>query len=90
VAAQAEGGGGFALSGRQGQDAGTKCVPYSLSAGTDNKAFAAAGMRGYGFVPLRLPATFDFARMFHGVDERIPLTSLSFGVRTLSRFLTAC
>jgi acetylornithine deacetylase/succinyl-diaminopimelate desuccinylase-like protein len=28
--------------------------------------------------------------MFHGVDERVPLDSLKFGVRVLDRFLDEC
>ncbi|HEX6443812.1 MAG TPA: M20/M25/M40 family metallo-hydrolase [Streptosporangiales bacterium] len=67
----------------------TACaVPYCLSAGTDNKTFAPLGIRGFGFVPLRLPADLDFAGMFHGVDERVPVDALKFGVRVLDRLLT--
>lgn len=64
-------------------------APYLLSAGTDNKALAPLGITGYGFVPLALPADFDFPAMFHGVDERIPIASLHFGTRVLARFLAA-
>ncbi|MDO5724653.1 MAG: M20/M25/M40 family metallo-hydrolase [Flaviflexus sp.] len=64
-------------------------APYLLSAGTDNKALAPLGITGYGFVPLALPADFDFPAMFHGVDERIPLEALHFGTRVLARFLAA-
>jgi acetylornithine deacetylase/succinyl-diaminopimelate desuccinylase-like protein len=62
-------------------------VPYTLSGGTDLKAFSRLGMRGFGFSPLRLPAGLDFSGMFHGVDERVPVDSLRFGVRVLDRFL---
>ena len=65
-------------------------LPYCLSGGTDNKAFSRLGIRGYGFAPLRLPAGLDFAGMFHGVDERVPLDALRFGVRTFDRFLRTC
>jgi len=44
-------------------------------------------MRCFGFSPLRLPAELDFAGMFHGVDERVPVEGLRFGARVLSRFL---
>jgi acetylornithine deacetylase/succinyl-diaminopimelate desuccinylase-like protein len=44
-------------------------------------------MRCFGFSPLRLPPALDFTGMFHGVDERVPLDGLRFGVRALSRFL---
>jgi acetylornithine deacetylase/succinyl-diaminopimelate desuccinylase-like protein len=65
-------------------------LPYCLSGGTDNKNFSEAGVVGYGFAPLRLPPELDFSGMFHGVDERVPVDSLRFGVRTLSRFLRTC
>jgi acetylornithine deacetylase/succinyl-diaminopimelate desuccinylase-like protein len=38
---------------------------------------------------LRLPADLDFASLFHGIDERVPVESLRFGVRVLDRFLRA-
>ncbi len=47
-------------------------------------------MRCLGFSPLRLPPELDFAGMFHGVDERVPLDALQFGVRVLDRFLDDC
>ena len=65
-------------------------LPYCLSGGTDNKAYAKLGITGYGFAPLRLPAGLNFAGMFHGVDERVPVDSLRFGTRTLGRFLDGC
>ncbi|MFI6485548.1 M20/M25/M40 family metallo-hydrolase [Nonomuraea sp. NPDC050663] len=65
-------------------------VPYTLSGGTDLKAFSSLGIKGYGFAPLRLPADLDFAGMFHGVDERVPVDSLHFGTRVLDRFLDLC
>ncbi len=63
------------------------CLPYLLSAGTDNKALYKLGIRGFGFVPLRVPADFDFPGMFHGVDERVPVESLAFGQRVLSELI---
>ena len=69
------------------EDPKAQVVPYCLSGGTDNKAFARLGIRGYGFSPLQLPADLDFPAMFHGVDERVPLEGLRFGVRALDRFL---
>ncbi|GAA3423996.1 M20/M25/M40 family metallo-hydrolase [Streptosporangium sandarakinum] len=72
------------------EDPGALAVPYTLSGGTDLKAFSMLGMRGFGFAPLRLPADLDFSGMFHGVDERVPVDSLQFGVRVLDRFLDAC
>ena len=72
------------------EDPGARAVPYMLSGGTDAKSFSRLGMRCFGFSPLRLPADLDFSGMFHGVDERVPLDSLKFGVRVLDRFLDEC
>ena len=60
-------------------------IPYCMSGGTDAKQFSALGILGYGYSPLRLPAGYDYAAMFHGVDERVPVDALHFGVRTLDR-----
>ncbi|MGV9775591.1 M20/M25/M40 family metallo-hydrolase [Streptosporangium sp. NPDC003464] len=71
------------------EDPTARAVPYCMSGGTDNKTFFAdLNIRGFGFVPLRLPADMDFAAMFHGVDERVPVDALQFGTRVLDRLLT--
>ena len=75
------------LEALRAEDPAARTVPYCLSAGTDNKTFASLGMTGYGFVPLRLTPDLDFAAMFHGVDERVPVSALDFGARVLDRFL---
>jgi len=72
------------------QDPDARMVPYMLSGGTDAKAFAKLGMRCFGFAPLRLPPELDFAALFHGVDERVPVDALKFGVRVLDHFLRHC
>src|SRR5690625_771558 len=69
------------------EDPDATVLPYMLSGGTDNKALSRLGIAGYGFAPLQLPADMDFAGMFHGVDERVPVDSLKFGTRVLERFL---
>jgi acetylornithine deacetylase/succinyl-diaminopimelate desuccinylase-like protein len=70
-----------------GQDPEGIPVPYLMSGGTDNKALSELGIVGYGFSPLRLPADLDFMSLFHGVDERVPIEGLRFGVRVLADFL---
>ncbi|HEX7536491.1 MAG TPA: M20/M25/M40 family metallo-hydrolase [Dermatophilaceae bacterium] len=72
------------------EDPGASILPYCLSGGTDNKALSTLGVTGYGFAPLRLPADLDFAPMFHGIDERVPVDSLEFGARVLQRLFAAC
>ena len=72
------------------EDPDADVLPYCLSGGTDNKALSLLGITGYGFAPLRLPADLDFAPMFHGIDERVPVESLHFGTRVLLRLLQSC
>lgn len=72
------------------EDPAARVLPYCLAAGTDNKALSRLGIRGYGFAPMKLPPELDFANLFHGVDERIPISSVAFGARVLRNFLDAC
>ncbi|NKE63127.1 M20/M25/M40 family metallo-hydrolase [Lentzea sp. PSKA42] len=69
------------------EDPGARVLPYMLSGGTDAKSFQKLGIRNFGFAPLKLPADLDFSGLFHGVDERVPVDALKFGVRVLDRFL---
>ena len=62
-------------------------LPYMLSGGTDNKWLATIGITGYGFAPLQLPAELDFTGMFHGVDERVPVDAIKFGVKVLENLM---
>lgn len=62
-------------------------VPYTMSGGTDAKSLSRLGIRCFGFAPLQLPPDLDFIALFHGIDERVPVNSLEFGVRVLDRFL---
>ena len=71
-------------------DPDARTVPYMLAAGTDAKHFARLGIRCFGFIPLRLPPELDFAALFHGIDERVPVDSLLFGTRVLDHFLKHC
>jgi acetylornithine deacetylase/succinyl-diaminopimelate desuccinylase-like protein len=72
------------------QDPGATVIPVCLPIGTDGKHFARLGIRNFGFIPLQLPAGYDFASMFHGVDERVPVAVLATGVRILESFLSEC
>jgi acetylornithine deacetylase/succinyl-diaminopimelate desuccinylase-like protein len=69
------------------EDPTAKTVPYMLSGGTDAKAFVELGMRCFGFAPLRLPPDLDFASLFHGIDERVPVDALRFGAKVMDTFL---
>ena len=71
------------------EDPGSVVVPYCMSGGTDAKQFSRLGMTCYGFTPLVLPEGYDYYAMFHGTDERIPLSALEASVRIMDRFLAA-
>lgn len=69
------------------EDPAAIVVPYCMSGGTDAKQFARLGMDCYGFTPLVLPPGYDYYAMFHGIDERIPLSALHASVRIMDRLL---
>jgi acetylornithine deacetylase/succinyl-diaminopimelate desuccinylase-like protein len=69
------------------EDPGSTVVPYCMSGGTDAKHFSRLGLACYGFTPLVLPEGYDYYAMFHGTDERIPLSALESGVRIMDRLL---
>lgn len=62
-------------------------LPFMMSGGTDNNALSKLGIAGYGFIPLQLPPDLAFPKLFHGIDERMPISSLDFGVRALLHIL---
>ncbi len=72
------------------EDPAARAVPYMLSGGTDAKAFARLGIRCFGFTPLQLPPELNFSALFHGIDERVPVQGLQFGVRVLDHLLSTC
>jgi acetylornithine deacetylase/succinyl-diaminopimelate desuccinylase-like protein len=54
-------------------------MPLLLTGVTDARFFCRLGIQTYGFLPMTLPADFDFIRTIHAADERIPISALSFG-----------
>lgn len=74
----------------QAEDPAARAVPYMMSGGTDAKSFSQLGIRHFGFMPLKLPPDLNFAALFHGTDERVPVDGLQFGVRVLDRLLRTC
>ena len=72
------------------EDPFAHAAPYLLCGGTDAKSFSTLGIRCFGFTPLMLPADLDFSGLFHGIDERVPVDGLQFGVRVLDRVLASC
>ncbi len=70
----------------QEADPGSRAVPLLLSGVTDGRHFSRLGIQTYGFTPMKLPAGFEFSKLIHAADERIPVESLRFGVEALRRF----
>jgi acetylornithine deacetylase/succinyl-diaminopimelate desuccinylase-like protein len=62
-------------------------VPLLLMGCTDARYFAGLGIQSYGFIPMNLPAGFDFLRLVHAADERIPVECLHFGAGAIYELL---
>jgi acetylornithine deacetylase/succinyl-diaminopimelate desuccinylase-like protein len=62
-------------------------LPFCMSGGTDAKAFSSIGIACYGFAPGTTPPGFAYWDYVHGVDERVLIESLEFGVRVLDTYL---
>jgi len=62
-------------------------VPMLLTAITDGRIFSELGIQTYGFLPMKLPPGFDFVKLLHGADERIPVEALTFGTEAIYKLL---
>ena len=60
-------------------------VPLLQIGVTDGRFFSQAGVQTYGFLPMRLPAGFDFPKLIHTADERIPADAVEFGAEAVWR-----
>jgi acetylornithine deacetylase/succinyl-diaminopimelate desuccinylase-like protein len=61
-------------------------VPVLMTGATDQRHFGQLGIRGYGFLPLRLPPGFG-QETVHAADERVPVAALDFGTEALWQVL---
>jgi acetylornithine deacetylase/succinyl-diaminopimelate desuccinylase-like protein len=62
-------------------------LPQLLQATTDGLYFGQVGIQCYGFLPMKLPADFNFVETIHAADERIPLAALVFGTDAIFQAL---
>ena len=62
-------------------------VPMLLPGATDGRLFARLGIQTYGFLPMPLPADFNFSATVHGANERIPVAALDFGTEAIYQLL---
>ena len=69
-------------------DPDASVAPMMITPGTDAKALATIGIPTYGFAPLRLAPEMPFLSLFHGHDERVPVSALRFGLPVLHEVVT--
>ena len=60
-------------------------VPLLQIGVTDGRFFSRVGVQTYGFLPMRLPEDFQYAKLIHAADERIPVEALEFGAEAVWR-----
>lgn len=62
-------------------------VPLLLPSPTDGRTFSRLGIQTYGFLPMNLPPDFNFSRIVHAADERVPVEAIEFGTTAIYRLL---
>lgn len=62
-------------------------VPLLLSGVTDGRFFSKLGIQTYGFLPMTLPADFNFTATIHAANERIPDAAVEFGAAAIYQAL---
>jgi acetylornithine deacetylase/succinyl-diaminopimelate desuccinylase-like protein len=60
-------------------------VPMLQIGVTDGRFFSRIGIQTYGYLPLRLPKGFEFVKLIHAADERVPADAVRFGAEAVSR-----
>jgi acetylornithine deacetylase/succinyl-diaminopimelate desuccinylase-like protein len=60
-------------------------IPLLQIGVTDGRFFSQAGVQTYGFLPMRLPEDFEFTKLIHAADERIPADAVEFGAEAVWR-----
>jgi acetylornithine deacetylase/succinyl-diaminopimelate desuccinylase-like protein len=61
-------------------DPGSYPVPMLQAGVTDARFLSRAGVQTYGYLPLKLPESFEMFPLIHNADERVPVEALYFGV----------
>jgi len=58
-------------------------VPMLQVGVTDGRFLAGIGIQTYGFLPLKLPDDFEFTKLIHAADERVPADAIRFGAKAV-------
>ena len=64
-----------------------QAFPFLVFGGTDGRHFSRLNIQTYGFLPMDLPADFDFLATVHAANERIPVSSMQFGADKIYQVL---
>jgi acetylornithine deacetylase/succinyl-diaminopimelate desuccinylase-like protein len=62
-------------------------IPFLTPVVTDGRFFSRLGIQTYGFLPLNLPAGFDFLQTVHAADERVPVAAIESGTQAIFEVL---
>jgi len=62
-------------------------LPYLVPGFTDSAYYSRLGIKCYGFAPVKLPKELNFADLFHGHNERIPIAGYLWGIKVLGDVL---
>ena len=62
-------------------------VPFVLAAVTDARFLGRVGVQSYGFTPMDLPLDYDFTELSHNANERVPVSALEFGAKTIYHYV---
>lgn len=68
-------------------DPGGTAIPLLLPGATDARSFSRLGIQTYGFIPMKLPAGFEFFSTIHAADERVPVEAVEFGAGAIYEVL---
>jgi acetylornithine deacetylase/succinyl-diaminopimelate desuccinylase-like protein len=68
-------------------DPGGVPIPLLLSGVTDARFFSRLGIQTHGFLPMTLPADFNFTATIHAANERIPAAAVEFGANAIYKAL---
>ncbi len=68
-------------------DPGAVAGPVLIAGMTDAHQYARLGIQTYGWTPMEMPPGFDYFRLSHAADERVPVDALDFGLRAVSQLL---
>jgi acetylornithine deacetylase/succinyl-diaminopimelate desuccinylase-like protein len=63
-------------------------IPIVISASTDAKQLAKLGIQTYGYLPIDLPEGFDFMKLVHAADERIPIKAMHSGADAIYQVIS--